>query len=517
MKAWFKIFLPIAAIIVAVFALYARVEAQREMEALADAEQTRLRMAEQRLVETLDDAVVDLRVISALPAVRDFVGGDPQARAKVEMLFTSFVREDWSYDQLRLLDAAGMERIRVNRSPEGAEVIGTAGLQDRRGRDYVVETMKLLAGQTFVSSIELNVEQGVVEIPHRPVLRLAMRLRGEPGAPEYALVANLRGAVLLKGLHDFVTAAEGEIWLLDRNGYWLMHPDPRMNWGRQLDPSRSIRQRLPTLAAQLERGSGALLLDDAMYVHRRIEPLAAQARDGLVSEAPVFNLVSRTPPETMPATLPVDLWLPLLVVLLIAGIGSALLAQTQLRSSAAERRERALLEESAAANELRSWIKEHVYQLSLKIYATRDPESFGAAVLTELAPTLGLAAACVYALQDGRAQPIAGFGLPERFELREFAPGEGLVGESIRTREDQRLRPPPPGYLDVSAGLGDGPPADLRIMPLWVHGRTVGVLELAFTRLLEPREEELLRQVLPVLALNLDGLLDRHQRTATAA
>ena len=132
-------------------------------------------------------------------------------------------------------------------------------------------------------------------------------------------------------------------------------------------------------------------------------------------------------------------------------------------------------------------------------------------MLTEIAPTLSLAAACVYALQDGRAQPIAGFGLPERFELREYAPGEGLVGESIRTREEQRMRPPPAGYLDVSAGLGDGPPADLRILPLWVHGRTVGVLELAFSRLLDSREEEFLRQVLPLLALNLDGLLDRHR------
>jgi len=509
-KAWARIFLPIAAIIVAVFALYARVESQRQIASLVESEQARLRMAGQRLAETFTDAVVDLRVISGAPAVLSFEPDEPRSRADVEALFASYVREDWAYDQLRLIDVHGMERVRVSRAPEGPRAVPLEGLQDKSGRDYVVETLNLLAGQTWISRMELNADRGVVEVPHRPVLRLAMRIHPGADRPDYALVANLRGAVVLRGLRDFVSMSEGEIWLLDTDGYWLMHPDVRMAWGAQLDTSRNVRQRLPALAAQLGPGSGVSTVDGSLYVHRRIEPLGQLASEGLVSHGPVFDLVSRTPPEHLPSQLPTDLWLPMAVVLLIAAIGSVLLAQTRLRSAAAERRERALLEERAASNELGSWIKDHVYRLSMKIHAARDLKGFGTALLAELAPTLNIAAACVYALQDGHARPIAGFGLPPRFELREFAPGEGLVGESIRTREERRLRPPPPGYLDVSAGLGDGPPEDLRVLPLWVHGRTVGALELAFSRLLDSREEELLRQVLPLLALNLDALLDRH-------
>ncbi len=516
MKAWARLFLPTAAIIVTVFLLYARLQTQSVLASVVEAEQTRLRMAEQRLTEALTAATVDLRVIAGLPAIQDLLAGDEHSTPRIASVFASFVREDWSYDQLRVIDSQGAERVRVNRSPSGADIVSADDLQDRSGSDYVEDALKLLPGQIWVSRMELNVERGAVEVPHRPVLRLAMRISSGVDRPDYVLVANLRGPVLLKGLQDFVTATEGEIWLLDRDGYWLMHPDPRVAWGRQLDASSNLRNRLPALASEMDRGSGVMFLDGTMYVHRRIEPLSRLARDGLVSQAPTFDLVSRTPAERLPSVLPIDLWLPMFAVLLIAGIGAALLAQQRLRSAAAEMRERALLEESARANELHSWIKEHLYQLSLKIYATRDHESFGAAVLTEIAPTLSLTAACVYAMRDGRAQPIAGFGLPARFELREFAPGEGLVGESIRTRKDQRLRPPPAGYLDVSGGVGDGPAADLRILPLWVHGRTVGVLELAFSRLLDAREEEFLRQVLPLLALNLDGLLDRHVGRVTS-
>ncbi|MGH8517694.1 MAG: GAF domain-containing protein, partial [Panacagrimonas sp.] len=220
-------------------------------------------------------------------------------------------------------------------------------------------------------------------------------------------------------------------------------------------------------------------------------------------------LVSLTPADRMPPLWPVELALPLIVVLLLAGAGCAVLARLRTRSLDAERRERVLLEESAAANELRSWIKEHIYQLSLKVHGARDPEGFGVATLAQLAQILRLTAACAYALQDGRAQPIAGFALSADFKLREFAPGEGLVGEALRSRQDVRLCPPPSGYLDLSAGAGDGSPAEVRILPLWVHGHTVGVLELAFSRRLDSREEEFLRQALPLLALHLDGLIER--------
>ena len=332
-KAWFKFFLPIAALIAAVFLLYARVESERQFNTLVEAEQGSLKMAEQRLVEVLTDAAVDLRVIAGTPAVRAYVDGESDAQEQAEALFSSYVREDWTYDQIRLIDAAGMERVRVNRVPEGAQIVRGAGLQDKRGRDYVTETLKLLGGQTWVSALELNVEHGAIEVPHRPVLRMAMRVDAGSNRQPDVLVANLRGAVLLKGLQDFAATTRGELWLLDRDGYWVMHPDPRMAWGRQLDPTRSIKQRVPLLAAQLDHVSGVLRTDDALYVHHRVEPLARQLRDGLVASAPSFDLVSRTPADELPSALPVDLWLPLAVVLLIAAVGSALLAQQRVRSA----------------------------------------------------------------------------------------------------------------------------------------------------------------------------------------
>lgn len=510
--------MPLAAVIVAVFALYAYRESQRATEQLIEREQSRLRMAELRLSEVLVEGTVDLRVIAAAPSVRWFIGGDQSALRLMSLLFSTFVGEDWSYDELCLIDAAGRERVCVVRTPEGPVSLADDELETLKD-PLVARTLGLLERQVDVGGFALDEEHGQVRMPYKPVLRMAMRVSAGEGHPDYVLVAKLRGAVLLKGVRDLVAFGDGEIWLLDQDGYWILHPEPQLTWGAQLDPTRRLATRAPALAEAIARKAGpdAIEIDDALYVHRHIEPLASRVTDGLVAAPPTFELVSRTSPERMPPLWPIELTMAMAVVLLLAAAGCAILARLRTRSDDAERRERVLLQDSATANELRSWIKEHIYQLSLKVHAARDPEGFGAATLTQLAPTLHLAAACAYALQDGRAQPIAGFALSADFKLREFAPGEGLVGEALRSRQDVRLCPPPAGYLDLSGGAGDGTPAEVRILPLWVHGHTVGVLELAFSRLLEPREEEFLRQALPLLAINLEGLLERGFASHTAA
>lgn len=491
------------------FALYARSESDQAVGQLIEREQSRLRMAEARLSEVLGEGTIDLRVIAAAPPVRGFVGDDDEARKLVALLFSTFVGEDWRYEALSLIDAQGRERTRVVRSPEGPRTVPDDELQTLKD-PLITRTLGLLPRQVDVTRFSLDVDRGEVVLPRKPVLRMATRVSAGTGHPDFVIVAKLRGAALLKGVRDLVSYGDGdgEIWLLDDEGYWVVHPDPQMTWGAQLDPTRNLATRLPALADAMRAGPGAETIDGALYVHRRIAPLVSRTGDGLVDAPPAFELVSRTQADQMPPLWPVELTLTMSAVLLLAAAGCAILARLRVRSERAERRERTLLEESAAANELRSWIKEHIYQLSLKVHAARDPEGFGTATLTELAPTLGLVAGCAYALQDGRAQPIAGFALSADFALREFAPGEGLVGEALRSRQDVRLRPPPPGYLDLSAGAGDGTTAEVRILPMWVHGHTVGVLELAFSRALEPREEEFLRQALPLLALNLEGLLE---------
>lgn len=510
---WLGLFLPIGALIVAVFYGFGRQDAQRELEERVGRERTAIALAGERLAQALEDSIDDVRLLRDTPAVRRYIESpDADARRPVEALFGAFVRGKLQYGSLRLIDSRGMEVIRVDRSPEGARAQPDAKLQDKHARDYVPETLALPLGRVRISRMDLNAEHGVIERPPNPTIRLSLRLQADAAHPDYILIANLRGAVLLKTLQDALVAGDGEHWLIDHEGYWLIHPEPAMNWGFQLDRSKQLGTLYPELATMLEQDRGTLRTSQALYVFRRLEGLSNLVHAGVIQAEPRLVLVGVIDASGLPLALPERLLWPLLAVLLIAALGCAVQVRTRAHADRAEQREHALRASQASADAETLWIRDRIYQLSLKIHAAGDPKAFGNAVLTEFAPTLGLAAASLYALRDGRAEPLAGFGLSPERSTREFALGEGLVGEAARTRNTRRMTPPPADYLDLLGGAGAGPAADLRVMPLWVHGRTVGVIELAFIDVLDARQEEFLHQTLPLIALNVDGFLHAPRR-----
>lgn len=508
MGAWLKVFLPLLVLIGGLYATVVHYESRAAQLAFETQQQTQLRLAEERLADSLVAVATDLRVLSVTPALRRFVAGEADGRSLIQELFVAFVGQNGHYHQLRLLDADGQEQVRVQREAEGPRIFPPEALQSKRGRDYVVETLRLQPRQVRASRFELNVEQGVIEVPYRPVLRLSTRIVSE-GRPDHVLVANLRGDVLLSGPRELTATAGTEAWLLDDEGYWILHPDPRYAWGRQLDPRMRVDTRIPALAAQLREAYGSLRIDGALYVHRRLTVRSGLAASDPLLQAPALQFVSYTPAVYEPQAFRGGRVLALVIVLLVSALGSALLVRHRIRADAAEQRANRLLREQAQASDARAWIRERTYELSLQIHATATPAEFARTVLAALAPTLDLTAACLYGAQKDRATSLAVWGVDSSEGPRSFAAGEGLVGEVLRSREERVLRPPPVGYLDVQGGLGRAAPAEIRILPLWVHGRTVGVIELALSRALAPREEEYLRAVLPLLALNLDGFLGR--------
>lgn len=512
---WLGLFLPLGALIVAVFYGFGRHDAQRELEARIVHERTAIDLAGERLAQALKDSIEDLRLLRDTPAVRRYLEApDADARRQVEALFGAFVSGKLHFGNLRLLDARGMEVVRVVRSPDGARAVPGAELQDKREREYVPETLALPLGRVRISRMDLNTEHGVVERPLNPTIRLSLRLQADAAHPDYILIANLRGAVLLKTLREALAGGDGEPWLLDHEGCWLIHPDPAMTWGFMLDRSKQLSTLYPELATMLQQTQGALRTPQALHVFRRLEGLSELEHTGVIQAEPRLVLVGSIDSARLPVAMPEQLIWPLLAVLVLAALGCAMLVRTRARANRAEQRERSLQASQARLDTENLWIRDRIYQLSLKIHAAGDPKAFGHAVLTELAPTLGLAAASLYALREGRAVPLAGFGLSAERGTREFGPGEGLVGEAARTRNTRRMTPPPPDYLDLIGGAGVAPAADLRVMPLWVHGRTVGVIELAFIDVLDARREEFLRQTLPLIALNIDGFLHAPRQAA---
>ena len=163
--------------------------------------------------------------------------------------WSAFVSAKPQYDQIRWIDETGLERVRVDRSPDGPVVVPQAELQNKADRYYFTETMALPPEAVYVSPLDLNIEQGAIEQPHKPMLRLAQRVFDRNGHSRGIVIVNYIALNLLEALADLHAS---DTWLLNQDGYWLRGPSAEDEWGFMLGhPERTLAQRHPDAWARI--------------------------------------------------------------------------------------------------------------------------------------------------------------------------------------------------------------------------------------------------------------------------
>ncbi|HTV84673.1 MAG TPA: response regulator [Dyella sp.] len=224
---FFVLFALGALVQVAVAVIEQRFAAHRVDQVNANA----ITVAGNTLRANIDTTKGDAKLLAAIPAVRQFLSAPtPASREVTERLFATLAATRGDYAQVRLIDNRGMEVLRINRTANGVRVVPVPELQDKSSRPYVTATAKLGSGVFYVSPLDLNIEHGAVEKPYESTLRVGMPVFADDGTRVGMIVINLDGNQLLARFADDARLAQGSMWLVDRDGNWLIGPDPSREW-----------------------------------------------------------------------------------------------------------------------------------------------------------------------------------------------------------------------------------------------------------------------------------------------
>jgi C4-dicarboxylate-specific signal transduction histidine kinase len=208
---------------------------------------------------------------SDLPAAqRDAVA------AEIEEAYARMVRAHPYLYQLRLLDAAGLERVRVDRRGEAVLAVAPVELQDKSDRYYVRDALAQPSGKVYVSPLDLNIERGEVERPVRPVLRLATVVAERGGRPLGLVIANVHAEVLIQPLQDMVQGREGTAYLFDASGQFLSR-EKGGGSGLAMQPVANSNVPPAILAKVGGRIPGTTSHDGLLWVHAPMQFLLDQA------------------------------------------------------------------------------------------------------------------------------------------------------------------------------------------------------------------------------------------------
>ncbi len=148
---------------------------------------------------------------------------------ELELLGLALTRK--IYYKLRYVDAKGQEIVRVDFKESLPKIVPQEKLQNKASRYYFQNTMMLESGQMYVSDLDLNVEEGKIEIPYRPVIRYAMPIYDSNDNKKGMIVLSVLTNFLLQEIAQWKGQWQEQSMMVDDQGFYLEHPDKKKEWG----------------------------------------------------------------------------------------------------------------------------------------------------------------------------------------------------------------------------------------------------------------------------------------------
>jgi PAS domain S-box-containing protein len=237
--SWSSLLVPLALALVLAAAicsgLYLR-EADQIQATSLDNENRRMDRFTGLFRNDIGGAVSDLRVLITGDGFVDYLEtGKPSDLERAARRAVFFSKDNSDYDQIRYIDENGQEIFRVNAD---GTIIPRDKLQNKAARSYYRKANALSAGQIFISGVDLNVENGTLEQPLKPMVRLAAPIFDASGRKRGIYIINYLVGHSIERLRMFVPKYQQRFRLLNSQGYWLAGARPEEEWGFIL-PDRS--------------------------------------------------------------------------------------------------------------------------------------------------------------------------------------------------------------------------------------------------------------------------------------
>ncbi|XOB62707.1 sensor histidine kinase [Campylobacterota bacterium DY0563] len=156
-------------------------------------------------------------------------------------LFETLSGHEKYITQLRYIDKQGQEIVRVDRDKidTSIKLIEKDNLQNKKHRDYFIETMKKNKSEIFVSKLDLNIENKKIEIPYKPVWRFATPVFLDFNK-QGIIIVNIFAQSLLNEISD---SKSFDVDIYDQDKHILVSSNKK-NWTRYLDNISHIKEKI---------------------------------------------------------------------------------------------------------------------------------------------------------------------------------------------------------------------------------------------------------------------------------
>ena len=217
----------------------------------------------ERLSTVIDDTRLQVMAIASTPPINGIIrarnagGVDPYDgttdvlwKERLQTIFAGYLSANPNYLQIRYIgiENNGREIVSVDRAVRrGAVRLCPEDKLAQKGEEtYFKEALEVPFGKIYVSPIELNRENQIIQEPYVPTIRIA--------AVVYEDIARPFGIVIINiDLREFFSKAsivpieDTSIYLINESGDFLLHPDHSQTFGWEFNKPKLYDTEFPSL------------------------------------------------------------------------------------------------------------------------------------------------------------------------------------------------------------------------------------------------------------------------------
>ncbi|MFI9626180.1 HAMP domain-containing protein [Streptomyces sp. NPDC052042] len=180
------------------------------------------------------------------------------------------------------------------------------------------------------------------------------------------------------------------------------------------------------------------------------------------------------------------------------------------------------LRDTTATNKEQDWLKGNLARISGLMQGRRDLDDVASLIMSELTPVVSAQHGAFFLSvpigdtdtvgvdsdEDGayELQMRGSYGYSAGSMPTSFRPGETLIGTAAEEKRTIQVDNVPPGYLKISSGLGEAPPAHVIVLPVLFEGTVLGVIELASFQPFTQIQRDFLNQLAEMIATSVNTI-----------
>jgi len=209
---------------------------------------------------------------------------------EIKQHFLTFADSYKYFQQIRWLDLNGRELVRVDKRDNKAFI--NENLQDKSKRYYYLESRNLKEKEIYLSPLDLNVEHGMIEEPHRPVIRLVQPLFINKKKAGYIIV-NYCVKAMFSSLKE--QKKNVNTYMLNKDGDYLLAPDENLAFSFMYGKSKdNFNKKYKKIWDEmLTKSKGVIINKDSTYHYTSYDPVETVSPNRSVKSKRTWYLVHK--------------------------------------------------------------------------------------------------------------------------------------------------------------------------------------------------------------------------------